>query len=53
MPKLFKTQRQIKSEDLPTAEPKNSAFWQLSNYQIKRRAGYQYIGMDHFAKTRR
>ncbi|WP_292363786.1 oxygen-independent coproporphyrinogen III oxidase, partial [Methylophaga sp. UBA1464] len=48
MPKLFKTQRQIKSEDLPTAEQKLSIL-QLSIEKLTH-AGYQYIGMDHFAK---
>ncbi|HCC82541.1 MAG TPA: oxygen-independent coproporphyrinogen III oxidase, partial [Methylophaga sp.] len=48
MPKLFKTQRQIKSEDLPTAEQKLSIL-QLSINKLTQ-AGYQYIGMDHFAK---
>jgi len=48
MPKLFKTQRQIKSEDLPTAEQKLSIL-QLSITRLTE-AGYQYIGMDHFAK---
>lgn len=48
MPKLFKTQRQIKSEDLPSAEQKLSIL-QLSINKLTQ-AGYQYIGMDHFAK---
>lgn len=48
MPKLFKNQRQIKSEDLPTAEQKLSIL-QLSINKLTQ-AGYQYIGMDHFAK---
>jgi len=48
LPKLFKTQRQIKSEDLPTPEQKLSIL-QLSIEKLTQ-AGYQYIGMDHFAK---
>lgn len=48
MPNLFKTQRQIKSEDLPTAEQKLSIL-QRSIEKLTQ-AGYQYIGMDHFAK---
>ncbi|WP_417551242.1 oxygen-independent coproporphyrinogen III oxidase [Methylophaga sp.] len=48
MPKLFKTQRQIQSEDLPSAEQKLSIL-QLSINKLTQ-AGYQYIGMDHFAK---
>lgn len=48
MPSLFKTQRQIRSEDLPSAEEKLSIL-QLSIDKLTR-AGYQYIGMDHFAK---
>lgn len=48
MPKLFKTQRHIKSEDLPSAEQKLSIL-QLSINKLTQ-AGYQYIGMDHFAK---
>lgn len=48
MPNLFKTQRHIKSEDLPTAEQKLSIL-QRSIEKLTQ-AGYQYIGMDHFAK---
>ena len=48
MPHLFKPQRRIAIEDLPTPQDKLEilarAIEQLS------RAGYVYIGMDHFAK---
>ena len=48
LPQLFKTQRQIDETALPSAEEKlrilQHAIEQLS------RAGYVYIGMDHFAK---
>ncbi|WP_147675711.1 oxygen-independent coproporphyrinogen III oxidase [Xanthomonas massiliensis] len=47
LPNLFKAQRQIHEEDLPDAEGKLAllglAVRKLSD------AGYQYIGMDHFA----
>ncbi|MDH4274256.1 MAG: oxygen-independent coproporphyrinogen III oxidase [Gammaproteobacteria bacterium] len=48
MPELFKTQRQINAEDLPSAAEKLA----ILQYTIERlnRAGYVYIGMDHFAK---
>lgn len=47
MPQMFKTQRQIKTEELPDAELK----LQLLELTIRRltEAGYNYIGMDHFA----
>lgn len=47
MPHMFKTQRQIRTEDLPDAELK----LQLLELTIRRLtdAGYRYIGMDHFA----
>lgn len=48
LPEMFKTQRQIKSEDLPTAEEKLTILQQVTNKLID--AGYEYIGMDHFAK---
>jgi oxygen-independent coproporphyrinogen-3 oxidase len=47
MPQLFKAQRQIASEQLPEAATRlhllQSAIEKLGS------AGYQYIGMDHFA----
>jgi oxygen-independent coproporphyrinogen-3 oxidase len=47
MPQLFKAQRQIPSAELPNAQCK----LQLLQLAIERlgAAGYQYIGMDHFA----
>jgi oxygen-independent coproporphyrinogen-3 oxidase len=48
LPKLFKPQRRIAEKDLPGAELK----LELMTLAIGRltRAGYLYIGMDHFAK---
>ncbi|HCU52772.1 MAG TPA: oxygen-independent coproporphyrinogen III oxidase [Gammaproteobacteria bacterium] len=48
LPELFKTQRQIRSEDLPSPAEKLA----ILKYTIERlsAAGYIYIGMDHFAK---
>jgi oxygen-independent coproporphyrinogen-3 oxidase len=48
LPKLFKPQRRIAESELPSAEQK----LQLMTLAIGRltRAGYLYIGMDHFAK---
>lgn len=47
LPQLFKGQRQIRAEALPSAHLK----LQLLGLAISRltSAGYQYIGMDHFA----
>ena len=47
LPDLFKPQRQINAEDLPSPETKLS----LLHLAIARltQAGYVYIGMDHFA----
>lgn len=47
MPRLFKAQRQIKDEELPSAEDKLA----LLGLAVERlsAAGYEYIGMDHFA----
>lgn len=47
MPQLFKTQRQIDSRHLPSAEEK-LAILKLSIDRLCA-AGYKYIGMDHFA----
>jgi oxygen-independent coproporphyrinogen-3 oxidase len=49
LPKLFKPQRRIVEADLPSAEQK----LQLMTLAIGRltRAGYLYIGMDHFARA--
>jgi oxygen-independent coproporphyrinogen-3 oxidase len=48
LPKLFKPQRRIAEADLPSAEQK----LQLMTLAVGRltRAGYLYIGMDHFAR---
>jgi oxygen-independent coproporphyrinogen-3 oxidase len=48
LPKLFKPQRRIAESELPSAEQK----LQLMTLAIGRltRAGYLYIGMDHFAR---
>jgi oxygen-independent coproporphyrinogen-3 oxidase len=48
LPKAFKPQRRIKEAELPEADAKLA----LMTMAIERlgRAGYVYIGMDHFAK---
>jgi oxygen-independent coproporphyrinogen-3 oxidase len=48
LPQIFKPQRRIPQEELPSAETK----LQIMTLAIGRltRAGYVYIGMDHFAK---
>ena len=48
LPKVFKPQRRIAEADLPSAETK----LQILSLAIGRltRAGYLYIGMDHFAR---
>ncbi len=48
LPGLFKPQRRISQDDMPTADTK----LQLLQLGIRRltEAGYVYIGMDHFAK---
>lgn len=48
MPKLFKPQRRINDADLPSAETKLQIM-QLAVEHLTS-AGYEYIGMDHFAK---
>ncbi len=48
LPEMFKTQRQINIFDLPSAEDKLAILQQVTNKLID--AGYEYIGMDHFAK---
>ncbi len=49
MPERFKVQKQIKTEDLPDASTKLEIM--RNNIQILSEAGYNYIGMDHFAKA--
>jgi oxygen-independent coproporphyrinogen III oxidase len=48
LPQLFKTQRQIKEEDLPAPNEKLEILGESIN--SLQDAGYVYIGMDHFAK---
>ena len=48
LPELFKTQRQINAADLPPPQVKLDIL-QLTIERLTR-AGYVYIGMDHFAK---
>ncbi len=48
LPHLFKTQRQIKEEDLPTPNEKLEILGESITSLTD--AGYVYIGMDHFAK---
>jgi oxygen-independent coproporphyrinogen III oxidase len=48
MPEMFKTQRQIRSEDLPNAGTKLAILEKTIGTLTD--AGYLYIGMDHFAK---
>ena len=49
LPQRFKTQRQIKSIDLP--DPATKLELLKTATDILNRAGMVYIGMDHFAKT--
>jgi oxygen-independent coproporphyrinogen-3 oxidase len=47
LPQVFKPQRRLKTEDLPTPETR----LELLRLTIERltAAGYEYVGMDHFA----
>lgn len=47
MPHKFKAQRQIIASDMPAAETKLSIFYQSMDQLLA--AGYEFIGMDHFA----
>jgi oxygen-independent coproporphyrinogen-3 oxidase len=49
LPQRFKTQRQINSDDLPNAELKLILLSTAVNMLAD--AGYEYVGMDHFAKS--
>ena len=49
LPHRFKTQRQINSHDLPDAETKLKLLGMAVNMLAD--AGYEYVGMDHFAKS--
>ncbi|MEK6749889.1 MAG: oxygen-independent coproporphyrinogen III oxidase [Pseudomonadota bacterium] len=48
LPEMFKTQRQIKAEELPSATEKLAIL--QNTIERLNQAGYVYIGMDHFAK---
>ena len=48
LPERFKAQRQIKDEDLPSAADKLAMLGNTINTLTE--GGYQYIGIDHFAK---
>ncbi|WCN09382.1 oxygen-independent coproporphyrinogen III oxidase [Marinomonas mediterranea] len=48
LPSRFAAQRRINDEDLPSADEKMSILKESINALV--RAGYRYIGMDHFAK---
>lgn len=48
LPHLFKPQRRINENELPSAEEKLDIL--QHSIETLTRAGYEYIGMDHFAK---
>ncbi len=48
LPDMFKTQKQIKANELPTPKTKLAILENCINTLTE--AGYDYIGMDHFAK---
>jgi len=48
LPHIFKPQRRINAEDLPSSEEKLEILQQ--SIETLTQAGYEYIGMDHFAK---
>jgi len=48
MPHMFKPQRRINENDLPSSQDKLTILH--NSIEILRDAGYEYIGMDHFAK---
>lgn len=48
LPERFKPQRRINEADLPSAEQKLEILQQVGEHLAK--AGYVYIGMDHFAR---
>jgi oxygen-independent coproporphyrinogen-3 oxidase len=49
LPQRFKTQRQIDWRDLPDANQKLKLLERTVNMMAH--AGYEYVGMDHFAKS--
>ncbi|MCF2858851.1 oxygen-independent coproporphyrinogen III oxidase [Pseudoalteromonas sp. SMS1] len=48
LPERFAAQRKLKEQDMPTAEQKLQIFKNALAQMTQ--SGYQYIGMDHFAK---
>ncbi|MFZ9346659.1 MAG: oxygen-independent coproporphyrinogen III oxidase [Burkholderiaceae bacterium] len=48
LPARFKPQRRIAPEDMPTAEVKLEIMLLAINMMLE--AGYQYVGLDHFAR---
>jgi oxygen-independent coproporphyrinogen-3 oxidase len=48
MPQYFAPQKRINQQDLPSPEEKHEMFHQIVEKLTA--AGYEYIGMDHFAK---
>ena len=50
LPARFKTQRQIKEEQLPSPSEKLGILSHSIHYLVE--AGYQYVGLDHFAKPK-
>jgi len=50
LPEMFKTQKQIKAADIPSAQVKLEILQQAIQQLMA--AGYVYIGMDHFAKPK-
>lgn len=48
LPHLFKTQQQIKTEELPSASEKLAIL--KGSIERLTAAGYEFVGMDHFAK---
>jgi oxygen-independent coproporphyrinogen-3 oxidase len=49
LPERFKTQRQIRAEDIPTAGVKLKLMG--TAIEMFNQAGYELVGMDHFAKA--
>ena len=49
LPQRFKTQKQINADDLPDAESKLQLM--AMAVEMLSDAGYEYVGMDHFAKA--
>lgn len=47
LPQRFKSQRLIKAEDLPSADERLQIFLMAAQQLLD--AGYEYIGLDHFA----